>query len=165
MLQPIRDVRAGLLIQFSGLSWWPWKGRWGGERDCDQEANRGQGWRYNLIFVGPEGRVSSALPPPGGLSSLEVGLETASRMLGVAVPTKKGESTEGGFMGWRQLPAAPSSGQPGQRRSLWHQCPAWLDGKRGAVSLGSPGCVVISCRLAGGEFGRAQRGFLCCRWS
>lgn len=27
----------------------------GGKRDCDHEAARGQGWKYNLNFVGLQG--------------------------------------------------------------------------------------------------------------
>lgn len=46
----------------------------GGEkRDCDQEAERGQGWEYNLIFVGLQGRAQ-ALPRPAGCSSSEMGV-------------------------------------------------------------------------------------------
>lgn len=60
----------------------------------------------------PEGRIS-ALPPRGGLSSLEMGMGTASRALGVAMPTEMGESMEGGSWGGGSCLPPPTQASPG----------------------------------------------------
>lgn len=73
---------------------------------------------------------------------------------------QNGGEHRGVFMGWRQLPAAPNSGQTGQWRSLLHRCPAWLEGERGAIFLGSLRCVVVSRCLAAPSLAGLSRAFV-----
>lgn len=164
VLQPIRDVHAGLLIQFSGLSLWPWREGEGKKKgNCDQEANRGQGWKYNLIFMGPEGSVS-ALLCPGRLSSLEMGMETARRVLGVAVPTKMGESTEGCSWGGGNCLLPQTRARPGSGGA------SCIDARHGLMVRGEPfswGPYAASSSPAAlrPRVWQGSVGLLCCRWS
>lgn len=95
-----------------------------------------------MIFVGPEGRVS-ALLPPGGLSSLEMGMGTASGVLGVVVPTKKGGNLGwGGVLGWRRCLLPPTPASPGGGGA------SCTDARRGLVARGEPLCWAPRAALA-----------------